>query len=150
MIYKRRTISGEFILVNKYLRKELLELNLWTKEIRDKIIMNDGSIQNIMEIPEDLRILYKTVWEISMKSFIDQSLDRGQYICQSQSLNLFFAKPEYKKITSALFYSWSNGSKNGNYYIRTKSVAKTQLFTLEPTKKIQEEKEEEICDSCGA
>jgi ribonucleotide reductase alpha subunit len=150
MIYKRRVLSGEFILVNKYLRKDLMELNLWNKEISNAIIMNNGSIQNIPEIPDNIKALYKTVWEISQKATIDMAADRGIYVCQSQSMNLFFDKPEYKKLTSALFYGFNRKLKTGSYYIRSNSIAKTQLFTIEPTQKIEEIKEDEVCENCSA
>lgn len=159
-IYTRRTLSGEFIMVNKYLRKDLLDLNLWNNELKEKIIINDGSIQNIPEIPDNIKALYKTVWEISQKVCIDLSTDRAPYICQTQSLNLFFEQPEYRKLTSAAFHSWSCGLKTGSYYIRSKPKARTQQFTIDPNKtkfiksdekeEIVEEVEEEGCLSCGA
>jgi ribonucleoside-diphosphate reductase alpha subunit len=163
-IYKRRTLSGEFVMVNKYLRKDLMDLNLWNVDMKEQILINEGSIQNIKEIPDDIKELYKTVWEIKQKAVIDQSIDRAPYICQTQSLNLFFEEPEYKKLTSAAFYAWGQGRldrglKTGSYYIRSKPKAKTQAFTIDPTKsktyveqnKIKEIVEEDTeCLSCGS
>jgi ribonucleotide reductase alpha subunit len=154
MIYKRRVLSGEFIMVNKHLRKDLEALNLWNKELSNQIIMNNGSIQHIPEIPDDIKKIYKIVWEIPQRAVIDQYVDRGSYICQTQSMNLFFDIPDYKRLTSAHFYGWKKGLKTGIYYCRSRTVAKTQLFTIEPEKQIKEEvKEEEDqegCLSCGA
>lgn len=132
-IYKRKTLAGEFILVNKYLIRDLLKLGLWNKDLKDKIIINDGSIQGIDEIPEDLRELYKTVWEIKQKAVIDMAADRGAYICQSQSMNLFMEDPDFKKLTSMHFYSWQKGLKTGLYYLRSKPKAQAQKFTIDPS-----------------
>lgn len=131
-MYKRKTLAGEFIIVNKYLSSDLIKLNLWTKDIRDKIVLNDGSIQNIDEIPQNLKNLYKTVWEIKQKNLIDQAIARGPFICQSQSMNLFLEAPDFKKLSSMHFYTWQNGLKTGIYYLRSKPKAKTQQFTLNP------------------
>ncbi len=155
MIYKRRVLSGEFILVNKELRKELDALNIWNKDLANKIIMNNGSIQNIPEIPDNIKKIYKTVWEIPQRVVIDQYVDRAPYICQTQSMNLFFEVPDYKKLTSAHFYGWKKGLKTGLYYCRSRTVAKTQLFTIEPEKKtkeiIQEDDEDDgVCHNCSA
>jgi ribonucleotide reductase alpha subunit len=157
-IFKRKTLSGEFIVVNKYLIKDLIDLGLWGNEMKDRILLNDGSVQNIEEIPPELKELYKTVWEIKQKTLIDLSADRGAYICQSQSLNIFIEEPDYKKLTSMHFYGWSKGLKTGSYYIRTKPKAKTQQFTIDPdfAKKQQEKKPanivctEEVCTMCSA
>jgi len=157
-IFKRKTLSGEFIVVNKYLIKDLIELGLWSNEMKDRILLNDGSVQNIDEIPPELKELYKTVWEIKQKTLIDLSADRGAYICQSQSLNIFIEEPDYKKLTSMHFYGWSKGLKTGSYYIRTKPKAKTQQFTIDPdfAKKQQEKKKpnivctDEVCTMCSA
>jgi len=157
-IFKRKTLSGEFIVVNKYLIKDLIDLGLWSNEMKDRILLNDGSVQNIEEIPPELKELYKTVWEIKQKTLIDLSADRGAYICQSQSLNIFIEEPDYKKLTSMHFYGWSKGLKTGSYYIRTKPKAKTQQFTIDPdfAKKQQEKKPanivctEEVCTMCSA
>jgi ribonucleotide reductase alpha subunit len=150
-IYKRKTLAGEFILVNKYLVKDLLDLGLWTKEIRDEIIANDGSVQTIKAIPDDIKAIYKIVWEIKQKTLIDMAADRGKYICQSQSMNLFIEDPDFKKLSSMHFYAWQKGLKTGIYYLRTKTKAKTQKFTLDP---VQKEKKvvctEEVCTICSA
>ena len=131
-MYKRKTLAGEFIVMNKYLLKDLMEKNLWTKSLRDKVMMSDGSIQNIDEIPSDIKELYKTAWEIKQRAVIDQSADRGIYVCQSQSMNLYIEDPDYKKLTSMHFYAWSKGLKTGVYYLRTKPKAQTQKFTIDP------------------
>jgi len=132
-LYKRKTMAGEFILVNKYLVNDLLKLGLWNKDIKNKIIIEEGSIQDIPEIPEDIRDLYKTVWEIKQKVIIDQAADRGAFIDQSQSMNLFIAEPDFQKLTSMHFYSWSKGLKTGCYYLRSKPKAKQQKFTVDPS-----------------
>ena len=122
-IYTRRTLSGEFILVNKYLVKDLISLGLWSEDMKNLIIVNKGSIQNIPQIPQDIREVYKTVWEIKQKDLIKMSADRGKFICQSQSLNLFIEGVNSAKLTAAHFYSWELGLKTGMYYLRTKSAA---------------------------
>ena len=131
-LYSRRVLAGEFMVVNKYLVEDLVKLGLWNSEIRTQIMANSGSIQNIREIPEDLRELYRTVWEVPMKTVINLAADRAPFICQSQSLNLFVAEPSYSKISSMHFYAWKKGLKTGCYYLRTKAVAKAQQFTVEP------------------
>ena len=152
-IYLRRTLAGEFVVINKYLIKELIELNIWNNDIKNKIIEHNGSVQNIDEIPENIKPVYKTVWEISNKTLIDMAASRGKYICQSQSLNLFLDKPDFSKLSSMHFYSWSKGLKTGIYYLRTKPVAQAQQFTIEPkTQKvvINSVEQEEVCESCSA
>ena len=157
-IFKRKTLSGEFIVVNKYLIKDLIDLGLWSNEMKDRILLNDGSIQSIDEIPPPLKELYKTVWEIKQKTLIDLSADRGAFICQSQSLNIFIEDPDFKKLTSMHFYGWSKGLKTGSYYIRTKPKAKTQQFTIDPNfvKQQQQKKTttvictDEVCTMCSA
>jgi len=134
-IYLRRTLAGEFIVVNKYLMKDLLDLGQWNEDIKNDIIKHNGSIQHIQEIPEQLRDIYKTVWEIGNKPLIDMAATRGKYICQSQSLNLFMDKPTFQKLSSMHFYSWRKGLKTGIYYLRTKPVAQAQQFTIEPEKR---------------
>jgi ribonucleoside-diphosphate reductase alpha subunit len=131
-MYTRRVLAGEFVVINKYLVDDLVKRNLWNADVRSQIIANNGSIQNIVEIPSELRELYKTSWEIPMKTIINLAADRAPFICQSQSLNLFVAEPSYSKISSMHFYAWKKGLKTGCYYLRTKSVAKTQQFTVEP------------------
>jgi ribonucleoside-diphosphate reductase alpha chain len=136
-IYSRRTLSGEFTIVNKHLLKDLVRLGLWNQQMKDKIIAANGSIQNIPEIPEDIKALYKTVWEIKQKVIIDMAADRGAYIDQSQSLNLFMAQPNTTKISSMHFYAWKKGLKTGMYYLRTQAAAQAVQFSLE--KKVEPE-----------
>ena len=157
-LYKRKTLAGEFILINKYLVKDLIKLNLWTKEIRDKIMISEGSIKDIEEIPEDIRNIYKTVWEIKQKSVIDMAADRGAFIDQTQSMNLFVSDPNPNILTKMHFYGWSKGLKTGMYYLRTKPKATTQQFTIDPTKSksninkrtVVTPPEPEECLNCGA
>tara|TARA_Y100001970_G_scaffold230519_1_gene286251 strand:+ start:12657 stop:15407 length:2751 start_codon:yes stop_codon:yes gene_type:complete len=149
-IYSRRTLAGEFMVVNKYLIKDLLDIGLWSKEIKDKIILDNGSISNINEIPDYYKNIYKTVWEMSQKDIIDMAVDRGAYICQSQSLNLFMSEPDYKKLSSMHIYAWKSGLKTGIYYLRTRAVAKAQQFTIDPSKaKKYTESKYEVCESCS-
>jgi ribonucleoside-diphosphate reductase alpha subunit len=131
-IYTRRVLAGDFMVVNKYLVDELTKLGLWTSEIRTQIISNNGSIQSIPEISQDLKDVYKTVWEIPQKVLIDMSVDRAPFICQSQSLNLFLSEPTYAKISSMHMYAWKKGLKTGCYYLRTKAASSAQKFTVEP------------------
>ena len=131
-IYTRRVLAGDFMVVNKHLVDELTKLNLWTSEVRTEIIANNGSIQTIMEIPDDIREVYKTVWEIPQKTLIDLAADRAPFICQSQSLNLFLSEPTYAKISSMHMYAWKKGLKTGCYYLRTKAVSSAQKFTVDP------------------
>jgi len=142
-IFKRRVLSGEYIVVNKYLVEDLIKLGLWSKELKDTIIANDGSIQNIDVIPDDLKALYKTVWEISMKSVIEQCRDRGIFVDQMQSMNLFMANPNYKRLTSMHFYAWKNHLKTGMYYLRSKSSYAAGKFSIDPNleKSIREKQE---------
>jgi ribonucleoside-diphosphate reductase, alpha subunit len=130
-IYTRRVLSGEFIIVNKHLLKDLVQLGLWNNTMKNKIIANNGSIQNIDEIPADIKELYKTVWEIKQRNIIDMAADRGAYICQSQSLNLFVDSPTAAKLTSMHFYAWKKGLKTGMYYLRTQAAAQAVQFTIE-------------------
>ena len=132
-IYSRRTIAGDFIIVNKYLVKDLQRQGLWSLEMKNRIIANNGSIANIEEIPPTLKDLYKTVWEIKQKAIIQLSIDRGPFVCQTQSLNLFFEEPDYNKLTGALFYGWRNGLKTGSYYIRSRPRVQAQQFTIDPS-----------------
>ena len=132
-IYTRRVLSGEFIIVNKHLLKDLVREGLWNKDMRQKIIAANGSIQNINEIPQHLKELYKTAWEISQKAIIDQAADRGAYICQSQSLNIFMENANFGKLTSMHFYGWEKGLKTGMYYLRTKAATDAIKFTIEKT-----------------
>ncbi|RVU02007.1 ribonucleoside-diphosphate reductase subunit alpha [Mucilaginibacter limnophilus] len=130
-IYTRRVLSGEFIIVNKYLLRDLVDLGLWNTTMKDKIISANGSIQDIAEIPADIKELYKTVWEIKMRNIIDMAADRGAYVCQSQSLNLFINAPNASKLTSMHFYAWKKGLKTGMYYLRTQAASQAIKFTVE-------------------
>ena len=130
-IYTRRVLSGEFVIVNKHLLRDLVDRGLWNGNIKDQIITANGSIQGIAEIPADLKELYKTVWEIKMRNIIDMAADRGAYICQSQSLNLFINAPNASKLTSMHFYAWKKGLKTGMYYLRTQAASQAVKFTVE-------------------
>jgi ribonucleoside-diphosphate reductase alpha chain len=159
-IYTRRVLSGEFIIVNKHLLKDLVKEGLWNMDMRQKIMAANGSIQNIQEIPARLKELYKTAWEISQKAIIDQAADRGAFICQSQSLNIFMEQANFGKLTSMHFYGWEKGLKTGMYYLRTKAATDAIKFTIdksvveEPTSKSLEEQQAAIAcslenpDSC--
>ena len=150
-LYTRRTLAGEFIVVNKYLMKELINLGLWNEQIKNNIISNKGSIQQITMLSQHIRNKYKIVWEIPMKHLIDMSADRGAYICQSQSLNLWMEDPTYNSLTSMHFYSWKKGLKTGIYYLRRKAKHQAQQFTIEPESKEEDENEkDEICEMCSA
>ena len=131
-IFQRKTLSGEFIIINKYLINDLINRGLWTKELKDTIILHEGSVQNIPEIDDELKAIYKTAWEIKQRNIIDMSADRGQYICQTQSLNIFMEEPDFQKLSSMHFYGHSKGLKTGSYYLRTRPKAKTQQFTIDP------------------
>ena len=137
-LYTRRVLAGDFMVVNKYLVEDLVKLRLWNSWTREQIMVNNGSIQNIEEIPNDLKELYKTAWEIPQKTLINMARDRAPFICQSQSLNLFLVEPTYAKISSMHIYAWKQGLKTGCYYLRTKAAAAAQKFTVEP------------CQSCSA
>jgi ribonucleoside-diphosphate reductase alpha chain len=130
-IYTRRVLSGEFIVVNKHLLKDLVKEGLWNKDMRQKIMASNGSIQNISEVPQHLKELYKTAWEISQRAIIDQAADRGAYICQSQSLNVFMENANFGKLTSMHFYGWEKGLKTGMYYLRTKAATDAIKFTVD-------------------
>ena len=130
-IYTRRVLSGEFIIVNKHLLRDLTKLDLWDDDMKNRIIAANGSIQNIDEIPENLKALYRTAWEIPQKALIDMSADRGAYICQSQSLNVFMENVNTAKLTSMHFYAWKRGLKTGMYYLRTKAATDAIKFTVD-------------------
>ena len=152
-IYNRRTLAGEFILANKYLMKDLIKLDLWNEKVKNNIIANNGSIQHIDVIPQEIREKYKTVWEIPMRTLIDMAADRGAFVCQSQSLNLWLEDPNYNMLTSMHFYAWSKGLKTGIYYLRRRGRHQAQQFTIEPEKKDitgQIYEEEEVCEMCSA
>jgi ribonucleoside-diphosphate reductase alpha chain len=167
-IYSRRVLSGEFVIVNKHLLKDLVQLGLWNNDMKNRIILANGSVQDIEEIPSDIKEIYKTVWEIKQRNLIDMAADRGAFICQSQSLNLFLEKPSVAKLTSMHFYAWRKGLKTGMYYLRTQAAAQAVQFTVEKSAKaipfpvLSEEKPqmeypqnslcsmEEGCVSCGS
>lgn len=153
-IYTRRVLAGEFTIVNKFLQEDLLKLGLWTDEIKNKIIMCEGSIQSVDEISDELKELYKTVWEIKQKNIIDMSADRAPFICQSQSLNIHIEEPTISKLTSCHFYSWKKGLKTGMYYLRSRPKTNAIQFTVDKSlgkeKKVKFETCEPGCDSCGA
>ena len=140
-IYSRRVLAGEFMVINEYLVRDLIEIGKWNDEMKDKIVLNDGSVQTIKEIPETIRERYKTAWEVKQKHILDMAADRGAFICQSQSLNLFVESPNFKRLSSMHFYGWERGLKTGMYYLRTRPSSKALQFTLEP---------EKVCESCSA
>ena len=149
-LYSRRTLAGEFVVVNKYLMKELIQLGYWNEEIKNNIILNKGSVQQLTVLSEHIRNKYKTVWEIPMKHVIDMAADRGAFICQSQSLNLWVEDPTYNVLTSMHFYSWKKGLKTGIYYLRRKAKHQAQQFTIEPKNVKPTEERDEICEMCSA
>ena len=142
-IYSRRTLAGDFMMVNKYLMKELIDANIWSIDIKNSIISNNGSIQHLIQLSPHIRDKYKTVWELNMNDIIDMSADRGPYICQSQSLNLWVDDPSYAILTKMHFYSWSKGLKTGMYYLRRRPVYSAQQFTIEPTNNA-------VCETCSS
>jgi len=148
-IYSRRTMAGEFMIVNKHLQKDLIDMNIWNETIKNKIIEDRGSIANIDSIPQHIKDKYKIVWEMSMKKVIDMSSERGAFICQSQSLNLWMENPNYKALTSMHFYGWKSGLKTGMYYLRRKAKHQAQQFTIEPSKVVINNEPEE-CEVCSA
>ena len=157
-IYTRRTLAGEFIVINKYLMRELIDMGLWTDALKNNIIANRGSVQHLTNLSEHMRNKYKTVWEMPMKDLIDMSADRAAFICQSQSLNLWMEEPSYGPLTSMHFYAWSKGLKTGLYYLRRKPKHQAQQFTIEPEKiqngtttATQSDKEDfEMCTMCSS
>ena len=159
-IYNRRVLSGEFVVVNKHLLKDLVSLGLWNDNMKQRIIAANGSVQNIDEIPANLKEIYKTVWEIKQRTIIDMAADRGAFVCQSQSLNLFVEQPNFAKLSSMHFYTWKKGLKTGMYYLRTKAAADAIKFTvdanvLSQTKDAAEQiacslDNREACESCSA
>ncbi|MBO3699307.1 ribonucleoside-diphosphate reductase subunit alpha [Roseivirga sp. E12] len=166
-IYTRRTLSGEFVIVNQHLMKDLIKLGLWSADMKNKLIAAQGSVQNIPDIPQDIKDLYKTVWEISQKAVIEMSADRGAYICQSQSLNIHIQDPNFGKLTSMHFYAWKNGLKTGMYYLRSKAATSAIQFTVDkaaasmpaPTAAELEQKAADMacsidnpdgCEACGS
>lgn len=157
-VYNRRVLSGEFVVVNKYLLQDLIDLNLWNESMKNRLIAENGSIQAIETIPQEIKELYKTVWEIKQKTIIDRAAERGAFICQSQSLNLFMAQPNKAKLTSMHFHAWKSGLKTGMYYLRTQPAAEAIKFTVE-TSALSKTSSNEIscsldnseeCMSCGS
>jgi ribonucleoside-diphosphate reductase alpha chain len=153
-IYTRRTLAGEFIMVNRYLIQDLIRLGLWNERVKTNIIANQGSVQYIDGLPEALKLKYKTVWEMPMRHIIDMAADRGAFICQSQSMNLWVEEPNYNILTSMLFYAWNKGLKTGVYYLRRKAKHQAQQFTVEPEKGaatgVEGDEEEDICEFCSS
>ncbi len=153
-IYSRRTLAGEFVVVNKYLMRELIDSGHWSKKLKDNIIANNGSIQHLDFLPQHIRDKYKIVWEIPMKHIIDMAADRGAYIDQSQSMNLWLEDPTYNTLTSMHFYSWKKGLKTGIYYLRRKPKHQAQKFTieleLEEKTSSNNNLDDEICEMCSA
>jgi ribonucleotide reductase alpha subunit len=155
-IYVRRVKAGEFIVVNPHLLDDLTRLGLWTPEVRNQVIADAGSVQNVEEIPAELKRIYKTVWEIKQRSLIEMAAERGVFIDQSQSLNAFVAEPDYSKLTSMHFHAWRKGLKTGMYYLRTKPAANAIQFTVEKPKRSPVDSEpaadavctDEVCISC--
>ena len=150
-IYTRRVLSGEFIVVNKHLLKDLINLNLWDDSMKDRLMEANGSIQKIKEIPENIKLLYRTVWEISQKSIINMAADRGAYICQSQSMNIHMQNATFGKLTSMHFHAWKKGLKTGLYYLRTKAATDAIKFTIvkDEKKSIEEKAEEQAAIQCS-
>ena len=152
-LYSRRTLAGEFVVVNKYLMKELIASGQWNEQVKNNIIANKGSVQQLTILSEHVRNKYKIVWEMPMKHLIDMSADRGAFICQSQSLNLWLEDPTYTTLTNMHFYSWKKGLKTGIYYLRRKGKHQAQQFTIEPENKgsnDEQREEDDICEMCSA
>lgn len=151
-IFSRKTMAGNFVIVNHHLVQDLLKLGLWSKEMKDEIVANGGSVQAIATIPADIKALYKTSWEMSQKALIDMSIDRGAFICQSQSLNLFVTEPSFAKLSSMLFYGYKRGAKTLSYYLRSKPATAAIMFTVDPKKrqKSSVQQEPEACDVCSS
>jgi len=150
-IYSRRVLAGEFAVVNKHLLKDLIQHNLWDARMREEIIRLNGSIQTIERIPEALKDLYRTAWEIKQRALIDMAVDRGAFICQSQSLNMFVGDPTTGKLSSMHFYGWERGLKTGMYYLRTKAAADAIKFTVSARSKDEETSAQpEPCLTCSA
>ena len=148
-IYTRRVLSGEFIVVNKHLLKDLIKLNLWNESMKDRLMEANGSIQGIKEIPDDIKLLYRTVWEVSQKSIIDMAADRGAYICQSQSMNIHMQDANFGKLTSMHFHAWKKGLKTGLYYLRTKAAADAIKFTIVKDEKSQTMDDKQAAVQCS-
>ena len=148
-IYTRRVLSGEFIVVNKHLLKDLIKLNLWNESMKNRLMEANGSIQGIKEIPDDIKLLYRTVWEVSQKSIIDMAADRGAFICQSQSMNIHMQDANFGKLTSMHFHAWKKGLKTGLYYLRTKAAADAIKFTIVKDEKSKTKEEDQAAIQCS-
>ena len=148
-IYTRRVLSGEFIVVNKHLLKDLIKLNLWNESMKNRLMEANGSIQGIEEIPDDIKLLYRTVWEVSQKSIIDMAADRGAFICQSQSMNIHMQDANFGKLTSMHFHAWKKGLKTGLYYLRTKAAADAIKFTIVKDEKSKTKEEDQAAMQCS-
>jgi ribonucleotide reductase alpha subunit len=146
-IYTRKTLAGTFVVVNKYLINDLLELGLWTPAMKDRIILADGSVQGIQEIPQDIRERYKTVWEMSQRVIIDMAADRSPFICQTSSMNLFVKNPTFKTLNSMHFYSWGLGLKTGCYYLRSQAKTAAQKFSVDLEQVKKENNTETMADT---
>jgi ribonucleoside-diphosphate reductase alpha chain len=161
-LYVRRVLSGEFVIINRHLVNDLVNLGLWDEDLKNEIVRNYGSVQSIPSVPDNIKRRYRTVWEMSMKPIIDMAADRGAYICQSQSMNLFIADPTVGKVNSMHFYAWESGLKTGMYYLRSKPAAMAKSITIESKAENNEPEptpEEiiacslenpEACDMCGS
>ena len=147
-MYLRRTLAGEFVVINKHLVRDLIRLGIWDKEIRDDIIRDNGSVQSVSRIPDDIKELYKTAWEIKQKTLVDMAISRGAFVCQSQSLNIFMGEPSFKKLSSMLFYGWKGGIKTGIYYLRSRgsgNATKVVVDSKQPAPVVEEEPECVMC-----
>ena len=149
-LYTRRTLAGEFAVINKHLLKDLLDRELWDYKLKQELMMNNGSIQNIDGIPKDMKELYKTVWEIKQKDILEMSADRGPFIDQTQSLNIHMESPKSNQLTSMHFYAWKKGLKTGMYYLRTKAAVDAIKFTVDKGVIKNENNNEEECEACGS
>jgi ribonucleoside-diphosphate reductase alpha chain len=159
-VYKRTTLAGEFMVINTHLVRTLIKKGLWNADMKKRIMMNNGSVQNILDIPEDVRKMYKTVWEIPQRSIIDHAIARGPFVCQSQSMNLFMTQPSFLKLSSALMYAWKGGLKTGMYYLRSNAAVEAQRVSdfstadagevTDNTTQPQIRCTEEVCTSCSS
>jgi ribonucleoside-diphosphate reductase alpha subunit len=157
-IFKRQTLAGSFVVINKYLLQELIQMGVWDVTMKNSIIENGGSIQNINNIPEEIRKRYKTIWEMSNKVYIDMAADRGAFVCQSQSMNLWVSNPTMRTLSSMHMYAWTKGLKTGSYYLRSQPAVDAQQFTIDPSimdirqetrQKRVMECTDDICVSCS-
>ena len=148
-IYTRKTQAGDFVLVNKYLVKDLIAVGIWSENLKNLIIANNGSVQSIEEIPPEMRSLYKTVWELKQVWVLKQAVARGAFVDQTQSMNIFMAEPDYQRLTSSHFYGWKNGLKTGMYYLRSKPSSEAIKFTVDPNLVKKTKEDPEPCLSCS-